>query len=92
MRGGVLNDPKFGSRMSGEGIFSEQIQGLFAMACKKSGVNREEISLSTGHFRNPSDLPTFGPVGPKTGWIDRGQIVPRKRSKDRTGAQLSLFK
>ncbi len=54
MRGGALNDPKFGSRMSGEGVFAEQIQGLFAMACKKSGVNREEISLSTGHFRPPS--------------------------------------
>ena len=32
MRGGKLNDPNFGSRMRGEGIFAEQIRQMFHIA------------------------------------------------------------
>lgn len=55
IRGGALNDSNFGSRMRGEGIFAKQIHDLFEMACKKYGMNREEIPLSTAHFRTPSN-------------------------------------
>src|SRR5206468_629700 len=38
LRGGEkLNDPRFGSRIHGEGIFAEQIRGLFEAGCKRAG-------------------------------------------------------
>jgi DNA repair photolyase len=53
MRGGKLNDPRFGHRMRGEGIFAEQIKALHKIACKKAGLKRSEYKLSTEHFRVP---------------------------------------
>src|SRR5205814_6861777 len=38
VRGGKLNDPHFGSRMVGEGIFAEQTEALFAVACRTAGI------------------------------------------------------
>jgi DNA repair photolyase len=55
MRGGKLNDPQFGSRMRGRGIFAEQIQALFALACRKAGIDGRGLTLSTAGFRAPSD-------------------------------------
>jgi DNA repair photolyase len=55
MRGGKLNDPQFGSRMRGRGIFAEQIQALFALACRKAGIDGRGPTLSTAGFRVPSD-------------------------------------
>jgi DNA repair photolyase len=55
MRGGKLNDPKFGSRMRGEGIFAEQIEALFALACRKAGIDGRGQALSTAAFRVPSN-------------------------------------
>jgi DNA repair photolyase len=51
MRGGKLNDPRFGSRMEGEGIFAEQIARLFAVACRKVGLATAAPELSTAAFR-----------------------------------------
>ncbi len=51
IRGGKLNDPNFNSRMEGKGIFAEQIAQLFAVACRKSGVNEGFVPLSTENFR-----------------------------------------
>ncbi|HKS36736.1 MAG TPA: PA0069 family radical SAM protein [Verrucomicrobiae bacterium] len=51
MRGGELNDPRFGSRMEGEGIFAEQIQNLFQVACRKAGIENNHLELSTAAFR-----------------------------------------
>jgi len=53
LRGGKLNDPRFGSRMSGEGPFAEQIRQLFQVGLKKSGMKRREFHLSTAAFRKP---------------------------------------
>jgi DNA repair photolyase len=55
IRGGKLNDPRFGSRMRGQGIFAEQIQALFALACRKAGIDGRGPALSTAGFRVPSD-------------------------------------
>jgi DNA repair photolyase len=52
-RSGALNDPRFGTRMRGEGSEAEAIERLFEMAKAREGFNREAMSLSTGHFRNP---------------------------------------
>jgi DNA repair photolyase len=54
VRGGKLNDPRFGSRMRGEGIFAEQIEALFTLACRKAGLDGRGPALSTAAFRVPS--------------------------------------
>jgi DNA repair photolyase len=55
VRGGKLNDPRFSSRMRGEGIFAEQIAALFALACRKAGIDGRRLTLSTAAFRVPSN-------------------------------------
>jgi DNA repair photolyase len=62
MRGGKLNDPRFSARMRGEGIFAAQIEALFALACRKAGIDGRGPPLSTAAFRVPSasQLPLFG--------------------------------
>ncbi|MRR38022.1 PA0069 family radical SAM protein, partial [bacterium] len=52
VRGGKLNDPRFGSRMTGEGIFAQQVNQVFHMACRKAGLN-DGPDLSTAAFRIP---------------------------------------
>lgn len=54
IRGGKLNDPRFGDRMRGEGIFAEQMRAVFDVACRKVGTNTERFSLSTARFRVPA--------------------------------------
>ena len=51
LRGGQLNDPRFGSRMTGEGIFAEQISRMFHAACQRAGLATHRIELSPDHFR-----------------------------------------
>jgi DNA repair photolyase len=51
IRRGKLNDPNFGSRMEGEGVFADQIKALFDLACKKNGVRENGPELSTQHFK-----------------------------------------
>lgn len=51
LRGGKLYDAKWGVRGRGEGIFAEQIQALFDVACRKHGLNEDPYALSTAHFR-----------------------------------------
>jgi DNA repair photolyase len=53
VRGGKLNDARFGSRMTGEGIFAEQIEKLFDVACRKAGIADHGPELSTAAFRRP---------------------------------------
>ncbi|MBI5773070.1 MAG: PA0069 family radical SAM protein [Verrucomicrobia bacterium] len=54
LRGGKLNDPRFGLRMSGEGIFAEQIHQMFAVACRRAGIGGEPVQLSVDAFRRPA--------------------------------------
>jgi DNA repair photolyase len=51
LRDGKLNDPNFGSRMRGEGIFAEQIEQMFEVGCRKAGLNQVRKELSTAAFR-----------------------------------------
>jgi len=53
VRGGRLNDPEFGSRMTGTGIFAEQISHMFDVACRRAGIADNEVHLSTDSFRRP---------------------------------------
>jgi DNA repair photolyase len=52
MRGGGLNDPRFGSRMRGEGLFADHIAQLFSISCRRAGIERGLFpKLSTAAFR-----------------------------------------
>lgn len=53
LRGGQLNDPRFSSRMRGEGIFAEHLAKLFQLTCRKLGLNRRRYARETAHFRPP---------------------------------------
>jgi DNA repair photolyase len=53
VRGGKLNDARFGSRMHGEGIFAEQIEAMFDVACRRAGIDGHHVQLSTASFRRP---------------------------------------
>jgi hypothetical protein len=56
VRNGRLNDPNFISRMSGEGIFADQVASLFSLACQKTGLSDRSPSLSTTSFHQPGGL------------------------------------
>lgn len=63
LRGGRLNDPRFGSRMRGEGIFYDQLRALFHTTCRRLGLSTEGQDLSTDAFRRPApggQLSLFG--------------------------------
>jgi DNA repair photolyase len=51
VRGGKLNDPRFKSRMKGEGIFADEIAQVFSASCRKAGIFGRRPSLSTAAFR-----------------------------------------
>jgi DNA repair photolyase len=51
IRGGKLNDPSFGTRLHGEGVFAEQLSALFAIASRRAGIGDRKIELSTEAFR-----------------------------------------
>lgn len=50
-RSGRLNDPCFGSRMSGEGERAEAIAKMFEVTCRKLGFNQKRTPLTAKHFR-----------------------------------------
>jgi DNA repair photolyase len=53
IRGGKLNDSRFGSRMRGEGIFADQIAQMFKLASRKAGLLKGGLELSSASFRRP---------------------------------------
>lgn len=53
IRGGKLNDPRFGERMHGQGIFADQIRQMFEVARRKAGLAEAGPPLSTAAFRRP---------------------------------------
>lgn len=54
MRGGKLNDPRFGNRMQAEGIFADQLSQMFDIGCRKAGIPQAGPELSTASFRRPA--------------------------------------
>lgn len=54
IRGGELNDSRFGARMRGEGVFAVHLAKLFSLTCRRVGLNRrsEETHDRSG-FRPP---------------------------------------
>jgi DNA repair photolyase len=56
LRGGRLNDPTFGTRMTGEGPDAQRIARLFEISCRRVGINEQELQLSTAAFRRPGGM------------------------------------
>jgi DNA repair photolyase len=53
MRGGRDNDPRFGKRMTGEGIFATLIRQRFAKCCARLGYSERDMALRTDLFVPP---------------------------------------
>jgi DNA repair photolyase len=53
MRGGELYRAEFGKRMRGEGAFADEIAQLFAIACRRAGLEAKRPTLSTASFQTP---------------------------------------
>lgn len=53
LRGGMLYDSAFGTRMRGEGPFADQIRTLFDLAVRRHGLDRRSFALRTDAFRAP---------------------------------------
>jgi DNA repair photolyase len=55
LRGGRVNDPRFHTRMRGDGAFAQQVEALFALGCRRAGIARQGPELSSAAFRRPGD-------------------------------------
>jgi DNA repair photolyase len=53
-REGKENDPNFGSRMRGTGLFAEMIEKRFRVTCARLGFNGRKVALDTGKFKPPA--------------------------------------
>jgi len=54
MRSGRLDDSRFGTRMTGEGVWARQLHALFSAACRRAGIEPEPPRLSCAAFRPPA--------------------------------------
>ena len=54
MRGSRLNNSQWHTRMTGEGIFAEQIASLFRVSCRHAGIG-ERPTLSTAAFQRTKE-------------------------------------
>jgi DNA repair photolyase len=55
MREGRDNDPNFGTRMTGTGLFAQLLRQRYEKACKRFGIDeREELPLDCSLFVPPS--------------------------------------
>jgi DNA repair photolyase len=55
LSGGKLYSSDWGTRMTGHGIFAEQMSTMFDVAARRAGLNQEPLTLSTEHFRKPGE-------------------------------------
>jgi DNA repair photolyase len=84
LRHGKLNDPRFGVRMRGQGIFAEQLASLFEIACRKAGLSEHGPGLSTAAFRRlPGAQLELGLVSPSVPSRGGGDLVCGSTEKPR---------
>ncbi len=57
MRGGALNDPRFGTRLVGEGEEAALVARRFRLACERLGLARGSPPLDASGFRPPTGDP-----------------------------------
>jgi DNA repair photolyase len=56
MRGGKDNDARFGTRMTGQGLWAQLVRQRFEKACARLGLNRERHELDLTQFRPPAAM------------------------------------
>lgn len=54
LRGGRDNDPRFGNRMRGQGVWGDLLRTRFAKALRANGMTRASVALRTDLFVPPS--------------------------------------
>ena len=54
MRGGKDNDSRFGSRMTGQGVWAQLLRQRVNKACARLGLNRQRVELDLTRFRPPA--------------------------------------
>jgi DNA repair photolyase len=57
MRGGRLNDPRFGTRMTGTGVWAELLRQRFERATRLLGLNQQPLELDLTQFTKPGVPP-----------------------------------
>ncbi len=60
MRGGRDNDARFGTRMTGQGVWAQLLRQRFEKACGSLGYARERVPLDLSRFRPPGRQPGQG--------------------------------
>ena len=56
IRGGEVNDSRFGARMKGEGVLADTVKQIFEVTYKRLGFPGR-AKLSTAAFRRPDEMP-----------------------------------
>jgi DNA repair photolyase len=54
VRGGRDNDPNFGTRMTGTGVYAWTTGRRFQLAAEKLGLNKDRVKLRTDLFKRPA--------------------------------------
>jgi DNA repair photolyase len=54
MRGGRDNDPRFGTRMTGVGVWARLLRQRFEKATQRLGLNRNRVELDLSQFHRPA--------------------------------------
>ncbi len=85
VRGGRLNDPRFGSRGCGEGLYARQLARLFEVTCRRLGLSTSRPELSVAAFRRP--VRARGTAGAPT-----REEAEQLASSGEGSEQLGLFK
>jgi DNA repair photolyase len=57
MRGGKDNDARFGSRMTGQGVWAQLLRQRLDKASTRLGLNRRRVELDLTKFRRPARQP-----------------------------------
>lgn len=101
LRNGRRNDPNFGSRMRGTGVWADLLRQRFAVATRKLGLNRHRLALDCSRFLRPAgaqagaDFP-LSPAGAQaSSGVPVSHVSPRRGSprhvSPAAAGQLSLF-
>ncbi len=56
MRGGRDNDSRFGSRMTGQGVWAQLLRQRFEKACDRLDLSRKRLDLDLSRFRPPASI------------------------------------
>lgn len=59
VRGGNLSDPRFHTRMTGEGEIAKNLSELFEITCRRLGLNEDDFEQSTAHFVRSGQISLF---------------------------------